>query len=90
YDTIGMRFCFIEAHKLVQAYIIMNCDPNTEGSVEKTLKSIPEVKESKTTYGAYDIVVKVEAKTDKELKETVSKIRKIGNIRSVITMLITR
>ena len=67
----------------------MNCESNTESSIEKLLKSIPGVIESKATYGVYDMVVKVEAKTDRMLKEIISQIRKIRNISHTITMKTT-
>ncbi len=37
----------------------MNCESNAENSIEKLLKSILGVIESNTTYGVYDMVVKV-------------------------------
>ncbi len=52
------------------------------------LKSIEGVIEVHGTFGAYDILAKVEAGLVEELRETITwKIRKIANIRSTLTLM---
>jgi DNA-binding Lrp family transcriptional regulator len=42
-------------------------------------------------YGVYDIIIKVEAETTQAIKDTVfSKIRRIDNVRSTVTMMVIR
>ena len=45
------------------------------------------VKEAKGTFGYYDILVKIEASSDKEIESTITKkIRKIKNVNMTTTL----
>ncbi len=73
------------------SYVLINCDIGSEESVMSQLKEIDLVKEVHGTFGAYDIVVLVEADTVESLRDTISwKIRKLENIRSTLTMMIIK
>ena len=70
------------------AYVLINCDLGSEGDVITELKSIDGVKEVHGTFGAYDILAKVEASQVETLRETITwKIRKIPKIRSTLTLM---
>ena len=72
-----------------KAYVLINCFIGAEESVMSQLKETDLVKEVHGTFGAYDILVLVEADTVESLRETVSwKIRKIEKIRSTLTMMV--
>jgi len=72
-----------------KAYVLINCFIGSEESVMSRLKEIDLVKEIHYTFGAYDIVVLVEADTVKSLRDTITwKIRKIEKIRSTLTMMV--
>jgi len=74
-----------------EAYVLINCDIGSEESVMSQLKEIDLVKEVHGTFGAYDIVVLVEADTVESLRDTITwKIRKLENIRSTLTMMIIK
>ena len=71
------------------AYVLINCDIGSEEFVMSQLKEIDLVKELLGTFGAYDIVVLVEADTVESLRDVITwKIRKIEKIRSTLTMMI--
>jgi len=71
-----------------KAYVLINCNIGSEESVISQLKEIDLVKEVHGTFGAYDIVVLVEADTVELLRETITwKIRKIEKIRSTLTLM---
>lgn len=54
------------------------------------LCKIPEVKNCLITFGSYDIVVEFETDSSQEMTEVISsKIRKIENIRSTITLRVS-
>ena len=54
------------------------------------LCKIPEVKNCLITFGSYDIVVEFETDSSHEMTEVISsKIRKIENIRSTITLRVS-
>ncbi len=73
---------------MATAYVLINCDLGSEEVVISELKSIEDVKEVHGTFGAYDILAKVEASPVEKLRETITwKIRKIQKIRSTLTLM---
>ena len=73
---------------MAQAYILVSCELGSEESVTSELKSIEEVKEIHGTFGAYDILAKVESDKVEALREIIDwKIRKIKHIRSTLTLM---
>jgi len=72
-----------------EAYVLVNCDIGSEETVMSKLKEIDIVKEVHGTFGAYDIVVLVEADRVESLRDAITwKIRKIEKIRSTLTMMV--
>ena len=70
------------------AYVLINCDLGSEEFVISQLKLIEEVIEVHGTFGAYDILAKIESSTVEALRETITwKIRKIEKIRSTLTLM---
>jgi len=70
------------------AYVLINCDLGYEEQIIDELKHISDVKEIHGTFGAYDILAKVESDTVEKLKETITwKIRKIQKVRTTLTLL---
>lgn len=68
--------------------MLINCELGSEESVISQLKTIEGVKEVHGTFGAYDILAKVESDKLDTLRETITwKIRKIGRIRSTLTLM---
>ena len=64
-----------------KAYVLINCDIGSEETVMSKLKEIDLVKEVHGTFGAYDIVVLVEADTVESLRDAITwKIHKIDEI----------
>ena len=73
---------------MTTAYVLINCDLGTEEKVISQLKSFEEVIEVHGTFGAYDILAKVEADLVEKVRETITwKIRKIEKIRSTLTLM---
>ena len=72
---------------MTTAYVLINCDLGSEEKVISELKLIEGVTEVHGTFGAYDILSKVEAEWVEKLRETITwKIRKIAKIRSTLTL----
>ena len=70
------------------AYVLINCELGSEEFVISELKLIEEVVEVHGTFGAYDILAKVEASLVEKLRETITwKVRKILKIRSTLTLM---
>ncbi len=73
---------------MTTAYVLINCKMGSEEQIIDELKNIESVKEIHGTFGAYDIVAKVESKSVQELIETITwQIRKLPNITSTITVM---
>ncbi len=73
---------------MTTAYVLINCDLGYEEQVIKELKRISDVKVVLGTFGAYDILAKVESANLKNLRETITgKIRKIVQVRTTLTLM---
>ncbi len=69
--------------------MLINVDIGTNTKVFNKLKSLPEVKEVHLTYGVYDVIAKVEAETQEELKKVITyKIRALHDVRSTLSMIV--
>jgi DNA-binding Lrp family transcriptional regulator len=76
--------------EIEKAYMLISCEIGEEHSIYLQLKEIPEIKDCTITFGNYDIVVSFETNTISELNDIISsKIRKVGKIRSTITLRVT-
>ena len=70
------------------AYVLINCELGSEETVISELKGVEGVVEVHGTFGAYDILAKVESALVDALRETITwKIRKIPKIRSTLTLM---
>ena len=68
---------------------MINCDLGAEEELIEKLKELEHVKKVNGTFGAYDLVAKVEAEDAENVRETITwKIRKMDKIRSTLTLTI--
>ena len=73
---------------MATAYVLINCELGSEESIIQQLKNIETVKEVHGTFGAYDVLAKIESPTVETLRESITwKIRKIERIRSTLTLM---
>jgi len=73
---------------MAQAFVLINCELGSEETVITQLKSLEGVTEVHGTFGAYDILAKIESDRVESLRELITwKIRKIENIRSTLTLM---
>ena len=73
---------------MATAYVLINCELGSEESIIRELKNLDSVIEVHGTFGAYDILAKIESSTVDVLRETITwKIRKIDQIRSTLTLM---
>ncbi len=70
-----------------KAYVLLNVEIDSEKEVLNALDGIPGVKEAHQIYGVYDFIIRVEAETMQELKDSINGIRGIGKIRSTLSLL---
>ena len=73
---------------MVTAYVLINCELGKEEEIIENLKHLDSVKEVHGTFGAYDIIAKVEHTEKEKLREIIIwSIRKIEHIRSTLTLM---
>ena len=69
------------------AYVLVNSEIAHEMDVMRELLKLDFVKEAKGTFGVYDIFVKIEANSSKEIEDIVTKqIRKTIHVLSTTTL----
>ena len=70
------------------AYLLIDCDLGSEESVLEELKKIEQVKEAFETFGAHDIMAKIESAHLEELRETITwKIKKLDKVRATVSLV---
>ncbi len=70
------------------AYVLVNCDLGSEEDIINNLKHIDSVKEVHGTFGAYDIIAKIENPERDKLREIIIwNIRKLEHVRSTLTLM---
>ena len=73
---------------MATAYVLVNCELGSEESIIQQLKNVDGIIEVHGTFGAYDILAKIESTTVDALREVITwKIRKIDQIRSTLTLM---
>ena len=69
------------------AFVFISCESNDEDTIIGKIKKIKNVEYIQRTFGAYDIVVKLNATDSSKLKDTIkNKIKEIKNIRYTLTL----
>ena len=69
------------------AYVLVQSTIGHEMEVLSDLIKIEFVKEAKGTFGYYDILVKIEAESAKEIEKIITqKIRKVKNVNTTTTI----
>ena len=69
------------------AYVLVKSKMAHEMEVMQKILDIDLVKEAKGTFGVYDIFVKIEAGSSKDIEDVITKkIRKIPNVVSTTTL----
>ena len=70
------------------AYVLVSCDLGSEDTIIEDLKHIESVREVHGTFGAYDIIAKIENSDRDKLRETIIwNIRKLEHVRSTLTLM---
>ena len=71
------------------AFVLLNAELGKENELLNEVRLIEHVKYVYVLYGAYDLVVKIEAPDNETLKKTISsRIRQLKNVRSTLTMTV--
>ena len=70
-----------------KGFVLLNCDLGAEEFLVEEVKKIPQVTQAYVTYGAYDIIVEINAESQASFDETVSlQIRRLTRVVSTMTL----
>lgn len=70
-----------------ETYVLINCDLGKEQQIVKFLQKLQSIREVQATHGVYDIIAKIETKTERELNDTIqTKILSLRQVNSVTTL----
>jgi len=73
---------------MAEAYVLINCDLGTEDSVIKHLRSVNGVSEVKGVFGVYDVIARINAESEGDIKKVIAKVRSMDSIKSSLTMMV--
>jgi DNA-binding Lrp family transcriptional regulator len=73
--------------EVVKAYVVATVKRGMEHNAAQKIKRMTEVTDVLVTYGLYDIVVRVEAKSLGQLDKIVTDIRQMAEIRQTSTLV---
>lgn len=75
---------------MVTAHVLINCNRGQESSTIASLKHLASVKEVQGTFGAYNIIAKLEHAEKDKLREMITwSIRKMDDVTSTLTLMDT-
>ena len=70
-----------------KAYLLISSEVGKEHDLCLTLNEIDEIKNVLITFGIYDLVAEIDTETEDKMNNLISsKIRKLENIRSTVTL----
>lgn len=67
-------------------FILLNCDLGAEEYIIEELRQTPNVKNAYLTFGAYDVIVEINAKDQQEFDKAVAGIRRLSRVESTMTL----
>jgi DNA-binding Lrp family transcriptional regulator len=73
--------------EIVKAYLVATVKRGTEHDVAQKIRKMKEVTEVLVTYGLYDVVVRIEAKSLGHLDKIVTDIRQMAEIKQTSTLV---
>jgi DNA-binding Lrp family transcriptional regulator len=73
-----------------KAFVLVNTNLGSESDVKSELKKVEGIVGVHEVYGVYDLMIEIEADSQEKIKDIVfSRIRKLKNVRSTLTLTAT-
>jgi len=72
------------------AFVLLNTEAAAEEKVLDRLRRLENVSEAYVSFGVHDIIAKIETDSMDSTKKTISKIRRIQQIKSTVTLIICK
>lgn len=77
----------MKKQRVRETYVLINCDLGKEQQIVKFLQKLQSIREVQATHGVYDIIAKIETKTERELNYTIqTKILSLRQVNSITTL----
>jgi DNA-binding Lrp family transcriptional regulator len=73
---------------MTSAFVFLNCDPRLVQAAKSELESVSNATAVYETSGIYDIIIKVDAKSEESLRDTIVKIRTLPGMTCTTTTII--
>lgn len=73
--------------EVVKAYVLATVKRGTEHKVASKIRKMEEVTEALVTYGLYDLVIRIEAKSLSHLDKIITDMRQIEEIEQTSTLV---
>jgi DNA-binding Lrp family transcriptional regulator len=73
--------------EIVKAYVVANVKRGAEHKVAQQIREMKEVTEVLVTYGLWDLIARIEAKTLGHLDKIITDIRQIEEIEQTSTLI---
>ncbi len=73
---------------MTSAFVFVNCDPRSVNAAKKELDAISGTTYAYETTGIYDIIVKVDAKSEQSLRDIIIRIRALPGLTCTTTTII--
>jgi len=75
---------------MVNAYVLICCDLAASEKVVEELEKIDGVQEVSPVSGVYDIIARISASSEDELKSIYMEIRKMKKVLTTITLIVSK
>ena len=69
-----------------KGFILLNCDLGSEEYIVEELNQMPQIGNAYLTFGAYDVLVEVEAADQPAFEKVVASVRKLSRVVSTVTL----
>jgi DNA-binding Lrp family transcriptional regulator len=73
---------------MVQSFVLINTEPGVEAEAAERLRKMENVREVYLVFGVYSLLVKVDAHSLEELKNSSSNIRQLNMVRNTLTVTV--
>jgi DNA-binding Lrp family transcriptional regulator len=72
----------------LHALLFLNCDYRVLKETVKAIGKIKGVRESNATSGAYDAVLKVETRSENELRQVIKSVAAVSGVVAIVTSIV--
>ncbi len=72
----------------LEAFVLVNCELGFEQDLIQELSKLSGISDIKCVFGVYDLILKVCAGSESEIKEITARLRSMNHVKSTLTMMV--